>query len=63
MGRTVAFVPFGHRYTVSLSNSNEGGSAVRGGGGGEYVPGLISKRRCSFPDMIFDGVGSRREVI
>lgn len=53
MGRTVTFaVVFGHKQIVSLSNTNEGGSAIVGGDGGMNVPSLTSNLRCSFPDII-----------
>ena len=53
MGRTVVLaVPFGHKKIVSLSNTKDGGAAVVGGEGGEYVPSLMSNLRCSLPDKI-----------
>ena len=53
MGLTVALaVSFGQKKIISLSNTNEGGAAVVGGVGGEYVPSLMSNLRCSLPDKI-----------
>lgn len=53
MGRTVTFADaFGHKKIVSLSNTKDGGTAVVGGEGEEYVPSLTSNLRCSFPNKI-----------
>ena len=53
MGLTVALaVSFGQKKIMSLSSTNEGGAAVVGREGGEYVPSLTSNLRCSLPDRI-----------
>lgn len=53
MGLTVTLaVSFGQKKIISLSSTNEGGAAVVGGEGGEYVPSLMSNLRCSLPDKI-----------
>ena len=53
MGLTVTLtVSFGQKKIISLSNTNEGGAAVVGGEGEEYVPSLMSNVRCSLPEKI-----------